>query len=193
MAEGSSWKGTISYASVRVHSNQGCWKPFWRYQGGVWVFNPFPPPPTCSKTGLPLPGPPHSSIQDAFIEQLLWARGIREMDERNAHCYVLAEANQPWDKESWWEEHPDLGLSVWPAQAKHMGQIFGLKFYHSSSLEWICLDKLSNFWLPQFPQTINSPNFIGLLSIRQPAQRKHSIKVRGEEKGEDNPKDSSTW
>ena len=95
-----SWKGTIFYAFVRAHSNQGCWKPFWMCWGGVWVFTPFPPLPTWSKTKLPLPGPAYSSIQDALIEQLLWARGLGEMDERKVHSYVLFVENEPNDNYS---------------------------------------------------------------------------------------------
>lgn len=191
-----SWKGTIFYAFVRAHSNQGCWKPFWMCWGGVWVFTPFPPLPTWSKTKLPLPGPAYSSIQDALTEQLLWARGLGEMDERKVHSYVLFVENEPNDNYSKNTQVLD-SLSIWSVHAKYTAlwvRFLGWNYillYH----ECMTLDKLPNFWLPQFSQDINSPNFMILfiLSIWCPAHRKHSIKLRDVEKGEDSPQASSTW
>lgn len=53
-----------------------------------------------------------TSIQGALIEQLLSARGLEKMDGRNTHSYVLVGEDKPDDKESWQEEHPDIGLTL---------------------------------------------------------------------------------
>ena len=88
-------------------------------------------------------------------------------------------------------------LSIWSVHAKYTAlwtRFLGWN-YILLYLECMTLDKLPNFWLPQFSHGINSPNFMILfiLSIWCPAHRKHSIKLRDVEKGEGNPQARSTW
>lgn len=79
--------------------------------------------------------------------------------------------------------------STWPHEPGFWVEILS----HFITYECLALGKLPNLLLPQFPQDINSSSFMGLLSTLYLAHGKHSIKVRDEEEGIENPQDSSMW
>lgn len=79
--------------------------------------------------------------------------------------------------------------STWPHEPEFWVEILS----HFITYECLALDELPILLLPQFPQDIHSFSLMGLLSTLYLAHRKHSIKVRDEEEGIENPQDSSMW